>query len=325
MYPNQGRDDRFRTTHVNEGDSVIYDATAQASTFSRRGPSDQSRPLETRPAPYASNSDASVSRIQRGLSHIHAGPYNEPRAQGQNLPGLRDILSPDPQIHAQSPLDSRWDSRPALLSDHRSSDATLPAFRAPPMLPPVTDRAPMYQRYSSSHDLSNPEPSAAPSYRQAPPLPPYPAQPTYARTYPDARPTEFGQPSPNSSIRDSISSPYHGVANHETQQSPAESLVDRAIAYASGHATNEGHVGYLGLGGAHGEGQYHVYEDGSRLPTHIDGEKVNPAWGLTKAMKPRKRLAMACLDCREKKIRCEPSPGKLSCVQCEKAMRLCRK
>jgi len=44
---------------------------------------------------------------------------------------------------------------------------------------------------------------------------------------------------------------------------------------------------------------------------------------LTKANKPRKRLAMACLDCREKKIKCEPGPN--SCLQCEKAKRPCRK
>lgn len=32
---------------------------------------------------------------------------------------------------------------------------------------------------------------------------------------------------------------------------------------------------------------------------------------------------MACLDCREKKIKCEP--GASSCLQCEKAKRPCRK
>ncbi|KAF2208428.1 hypothetical protein CERZMDRAFT_5357, partial [Cercospora zeae-maydis SCOH1-5] len=71
-----------------------------------------------------------------------------------------------------------------------------------------------------------------------------------------------------------------------------------------------------------GEGTFHLYEGGLRIPTHVDGEQVNPAWGLTKANKPRKRLAMACLDCREKKIKCEP--GAASCLQCEKAKRPCR-
>ncbi|KAF2841325.1 hypothetical protein M501DRAFT_912327, partial [Patellaria atrata CBS 101060] len=71
-----------------------------------------------------------------------------------------------------------------------------------------------------------------------------------------------------------------------------------------------------------GEGLCYVYEDGSYCRTVIDGEPVNPSWGITKAGKPRKRLAAACLTCREKKIRCEPSLPK--CVQCQKSQRTCR-
>lgn len=80
---------------------------------------------------------------------------------------------------------------------------------------------------------------------------------------------------------------------------------------------------YLGVREIPGEGNFHLYDGGYRIPTQIDGEQVNPAWGLTKANKPRKRLALACLDCREKKIKCEP--GAISCVQCEKAKRPCRR
>ncbi|KAF3054090.1 hypothetical protein E8E11_011495 [Didymella keratinophila] len=54
----------------------------------------------------------------------------------------------------------------------------------------------------------------------------------------------------------------------------------------------------------------------------IDGEPVNPSWGITKAGKPRKRLAQACLTCREKKIKCEP--GYPKCHQCAKSQRVCR-
>jgi hypothetical protein len=72
-----------------------------------------------------------------------------------------------------------------------------------------------------------------------------------------------------------------------------------------------------------GEGRFHIYEGGHRIPAVVDGEQVNPVWGLTKANKPRKRLALACLDCREKKIKCEP--GVNSCLQCEKARRPCRR
>ncbi|KAF1954155.1 hypothetical protein CC80DRAFT_550611 [Byssothecium circinans] len=71
-----------------------------------------------------------------------------------------------------------------------------------------------------------------------------------------------------------------------------------------------------------GEGLCYVYEDGSFCRAIIDGEAVNPSWGITKAGKPRKRLAQACLTCREKKIKCEP--GYPKCHQCAKSQRACR-
>lgn len=71
-----------------------------------------------------------------------------------------------------------------------------------------------------------------------------------------------------------------------------------------------------------GEGLCYVYEDGTYCRAVIDGEPVNPSWGITKAGKPRKRLAQACLTCREKKIKCEP--GYPKCHQCAKSQRSCR-
>jgi hypothetical protein len=71
-----------------------------------------------------------------------------------------------------------------------------------------------------------------------------------------------------------------------------------------------------------GEGVCYVYEDGTYCRAIIDGEPVNPSWGITKAGKPRKRLAQACLTCREKKIKCEP--GYPKCHQCAKSQRVCR-
>ncbi|KZF20154.1 hypothetical protein L228DRAFT_213466 [Xylona heveae TC161] len=71
-----------------------------------------------------------------------------------------------------------------------------------------------------------------------------------------------------------------------------------------------------------GEGPCYFYDDGTHCKTVIDGEVVNAQWGVTKAGKPRKRLAVACLTCREKKIKCEPDFPK--CVQCEKFGRECR-
>ncbi len=71
-----------------------------------------------------------------------------------------------------------------------------------------------------------------------------------------------------------------------------------------------------------GEGLCWVYEDGSVCKKVIDGEEVNAQWGVTKAGKPRKRLAIACTTCREKKIKCDPGDPK--CVQCDKFGRECR-
>src|SRR5277367_3274646 len=38
-----------------------------------------------------------------------------------------------------------------------------------------------------------------------------------------------------------------------------------------------------------GLGQCYIYDDGSHCPKQINGEPVNPKWGLTKAGRPRKR------------------------------------
>lgn len=71
-----------------------------------------------------------------------------------------------------------------------------------------------------------------------------------------------------------------------------------------------------------GEGMCYFYDDGTYCKTIIDDEPVTPHWGVTKAGKPRKRLAIACITCREKKIKCDPDYPR--CVQCEKFGRVCK-
>ncbi|TQS38850.1 hypothetical protein Golomagni_00637 [Golovinomyces magnicellulatus] len=71
-----------------------------------------------------------------------------------------------------------------------------------------------------------------------------------------------------------------------------------------------------------GEGKCYFYDDGSHCKAVIDGEVVNAHWGVTKTGKPRKRLAIACMTCREKKIKCDPNYPR--CVQCEKFGRACK-
>ncbi|KAJ5958195.1 uncharacterized protein N7479_005345 [Penicillium vulpinum] len=68
-----------------------------------------------------------------------------------------------------------------------------------------------------------------------------------------------------------------------------------------------------------------LYADGSFCPKFIDGTPVNANWGITKAGRPRKRLGLACLTCREKKIKCNPNPTlEAVCDQCRKSGRECR-
>lgn len=75
-----------------------------------------------------------------------------------------------------------------------------------------------------------------------------------------------------------------------------------------------------------GEGRCYVLQDGTRVKTIINGEAVNPVWGVTKAGKPRKRLAQACVACREKKIKCEPgNDGSSRCNHCARLNRECKK
>ena len=93
----------------------------------------------------------------------------------------------------------------------------------------------------------------------------------------------------------------------------------------SGHdvlTATKAHLRVIGEEDIPGEGPCYIYEDGSHLRMTIDGEAVNSQWGVTKAGKARKRLAIACITCREKKIRCEP--GDIKCAQCEKSGRDCR-
>lgn len=65
-------------------------------------------------------------------------------------------------------------------------------------------------------------------------------------------------------------------------------------------------------------GSYHIYKDGYPLPAHIFLDPPN----LPQRKYPRKRLPVACVACRKKKIKCEPGPD--ACLQCKKGQRECK-
>ena len=50
----------------------------------------------------------------------------------------------------------------------------------------------------------------------------------------------------------------------------------------------------------------------------------NGYFGITKAGRPRKRLAQACVACRERKTKCEPNNLSKTCRACQKSGRGCR-
>lgn len=72
-----------------------------------------------------------------------------------------------------------------------------------------------------------------------------------------------------------------------------------------------------------GRGVRSRYNDGIHYSRGVHSDSANPYFGITKAGKPRKRLAQACATCREKKIRCDPGSGFSKCSQCLKFNREC--
>jgi hypothetical protein len=67
--------------------------------------------------------------------------------------------------------------------------------------------------------------------------------------------------------------------------------------------------------------QYHATTIAQASPLHQGIGDLD--WAVTKAGRPRKRLARACMSCRQKKIRCPPNPTRMKCFQCEKTDSLC--
>lgn len=309
-YPQHDR----RTTYPNE--QATNHGHSQVAT-------QPPRPLEPRPILHTSLSDSMGSLRTQEAYRYPERPSPEYRYRSQNLPGVKDILNSSPYSPAHKSYGSTWDSsagRPESQQDNEGY-RSLNGVHPPMVLHPPINTNQRYQpQLDKSYDLPGLEASRQ---SQVSALSPTTAHPDRIRDYPETHPERPKHSSTGSLLSNGIPSPYSNVAPDENdQRTPA------AASYRPGRpghpvAGAETHGKYLGIDDVPGEGKFHVYEDGYRIPTQVDGEQVNPAWGLTKANKPRKRLALACLDCREKKIKCEP--GTNSCIQCEKAMRPCRK
>lgn len=287
-------------------------------------PFDLPRPLEPQPNHHTSNSySESSQRNYDSYSRIGNGPP-ESRSSGPNLPGVRALLHPAPTESNSTSYASPWTPSNVPPTSRSTSEAFFPQSGShPPLAPPPPSEHRGYAHESEPRRIELPILDTTRVERN--PAPPPPASPyIYAeppREYMEVHHERPRQASTSSYSVANVTSPYTpGSAAENFHRAPPPFERNGSVSQA---VAPEVQRKYLGIHEIPGEGTCHVYEGGYRTPTHVDGEFVNPQWGLTKANKPRKRLALACLDCREKKIKCEP--GQNACLQCEKTKRVCRR
>ncbi|KAL8842242.1 MAG: hypothetical protein Q9170_000568 [Blastenia crenularia] len=273
------------------------------------------------------------SQSRRAMEHQRQS-FDEPRrpytAQHAQLPSVSQLLTPGSQSSGASSQYSRHqsqsssDNRPEQSSPrHSSLGSTSPqsaggphqsAFTATPHPGPNYDNAPAsrssfagpsaigpYALAAQPPNGSNIHPFAPPGSLHQRPYPSYAPQP------PLTAPVAAVPYDPNP-----VGAYDYGQSGHVRP--------DQATSNINQNVKPLPRV--VGEQDVLGEGPCWVYEDGSICRKTIDGEAVNAQWGVTKAGKPRKRLAIACTTCREKKIKCDPGEGK--CQQCEKFGRECR-
>lgn len=276
-----------------------------------RGPIELPRPVEPRTAhhfqPSLSDFPGAAHSPDVSLGHNRLG--SDVRPNGQSLPGVRDILSPPIQSPPYQWPTAGSDRPNGPHHDHQAWHRPL-AFQPPPE--PSQNHPVSFERRP---DYSIPHPGRRDTGQSIPESPVILDQRRgrLSQASISSYHTSVGAPSPylSSSAEDSTyASPSTGARLHLTTNPQTGTLSERPPKL-------------MGRVEVPGEGSFYVYEDGTRLPTTVDNEPVNPEWGLTKANKPRKRLASACLDCREKKIKCDYAVN--GCGNCVKAKRPCRK
>ncbi|KAK8173425.1 hypothetical protein IWX90DRAFT_140662 [Phyllosticta citrichinensis] len=238
-------------------------------------------------SPSSRGSLSTAENVQLPSLRELVSPMLFSRRHSDQLPAPPARLSGLPGLHA-SPGERSINHQPQHLArdDHRAyvpASYPFPLFSAPA---------------SITHA---PAPPPAPSHHQ-----PF-REPIYG-------------PNRRTSVSSGASAPSEHTSSVDDHGEAPPTRVKRRIGEASRGAARAARC--VGQQEIPGEGMCFVYEDGSYCRTMIDGEAVNPSWGVTKAGKPRKRLAQACLTCREKKIKCEPGVPK--CAQCTRARRTCR-
>ncbi|KAF9691376.1 hypothetical protein EKO04_010681 [Ascochyta lentis] len=287
---------------------------------SHGGPPASYQPYPTPPGPF--------SRPESGRSSEHylSREPSESQTNTQRLPSLRTLLEPElldkpsdnslrqmaPHSHNASP--KYGSSSPTLKRRHDFDGYVHGHFERKATAPQVshTHRPPLLHLHTEQQSTTPSTPSSALSTGSL-------EHQRYAVSTQAPHDTTassvFRQPSTASESTSTLPS-YTGYDEAEDPSRPVRRRID-ALSRAPIRASR-----CIAQREMPGEGLCYIYEDGTYCRAVIDGEPVNPSWGITKAGKPRKRLAQACLTCREKKIKCEP--GYPKCHQCAKSQRICR-
>lgn len=290
-----------------------------------------------------------VSEGRRAYSAT-TSPLDRPHTSSASSSSYFPPTTAPPRLRA-GPSEARLDDRPPLLQP-----LSRDPFQRAPLSPQPREREPVQQQYRPSSAAGRSSYYGPPLALSHPPRHREEYSPLSCRTQLERYPgpltgikREADQMSGHH--RDGSQQHHHQQPQHHHHQYPLAQQLQRTPSAHHHHApappppppasavVSEGVPSKDGLGpkiwtGTHflprfvraaevpGEGTCYFYDDGSHCKAVIDGEQVNAHWGVTKAGKPRKRLAIACITCREKKIKCDPDYPR--CVQCEKFGRVCK-
>lgn len=264
-------------------------------------------------------------------------PYSDRNSPVFPVTSPLDVRHPAPTIHPDRPYDGSYFQRPSTSRQYSYGSRPEQVERLglqPPPRPshPVTrPESPRYESHFTSSDSSRTQSSSTTNgwLPQSPhSRPGYFSRDTSSsfRPHPEQRPPpppiHRPKQDPRSSLRDG-----HTPITPTYPPTPASTVAGEVSTGKDGLGPKiwtgtQFLPRFVRQAEVPGEGMCYFYDDGTHCKTVIDGEIVNAHWGVTKAGKPRKRLAIACITCREKKIKCDPDYPR--CVQCEKFGRVCK-
>lgn len=220
--------------------------------------------------------------------------------RSEQLPSLRQLLAPAPGVVSPPP--------PSYPPSEPSHDHTHSSYSARHHEPTVASRPPAVTVHGNTKSSSEPILDS-----QSASLPPF-----SQLALREVKHHAATRSDPSVILFQTNQPPLHGPLHHAKALSGDIFLQESAhrpkTSTVLPHVVDEKYI--------EGEGLCYIYADGSHCPKAVEGVPVNANWGITKAGRPRKRLAQACLTCREKKIKCQPNLPK--CDQCQRSGRKCR-